>query len=114
MGLLDWLRRRRENAEMRRERYRSVAGCEVLEQHRAGKVTDEDYNSFCSAMSNPGTVDTLIAESEKSGTEDSNFVGSFSWDNIVQWFKDNWFEILKLCLTLLLFLEPRPADADAR
>jgi len=86
----------------RRDKYRKHLQRMLGEQHEAGEISDFDYQRAWKASLKNSTIESVIAESRKSGTTDSNLKGEFSWEGIWQWLKDNWWEILKLVLTIAI------------
>jgi hypothetical protein len=100
-------RRNRNDAPLsgERDRFRAIFQAEITEQHAAGKISEADYSKVFAASDKDRVIDRVIREAEKP-TPDSAFSYSLNWDDIVQWVKDHWWDILKFVLTIaLLFLD---------
>ena len=86
------------------------------ESFRDGKLTQDQYDKIMMALRHPirkrlrgeERVD-LMAEVEKYTAENMP-KGKLDWATIVQWLKDHWMDILKLLLSLVVFLEEPPQE----
>ena len=91
------------NAGMkRREKMRSNFQRMLRERRGSGELTVEDYNKGMRASLRNSTIEHLISESQKSGSPDSPLKGEFDWAGIWEWIKENWWEILKIVLTIAI------------
>lgn len=100
-------RRNRNNPPLsgERDRFRAVFQVELTERHDAGEISDEEFIKVLAGSDRDRVIDRLIREAEKP-TPDSRFSYSLNWDDIIQWMKDHWLDILRFMLTiLLLFLD---------
>ena len=96
----------------RREKMRFHLQQMLRERRGSGEITPEDYAKGMKASQRNSTIEKLIAESQKSGSTESNLVGEFSWAGIWEWIQENWFEILKIVITIaILFADTQEEKA---
>ena len=82
-------------------------------QMRRGKLDRETYNKIAEDSKDPAIVAMWKAEIEQKVPGAPWLVKTgFDWRDLMsriwQWLKDNWPAILKLLLSLIVFLEPEP------
>jgi hypothetical protein len=93
-----------------RERFRALLQSEGYRRNRDGELSNKDYAKFVTSTENNAVVDTVLKECKGDACKNGY---AFSWDDIIQWISDHWWDILKIVLTVaLLFLEPKPEDGD--
>lgn len=88
----------------------------IREAYASGQMSAEQYSQLTQVLRHPirkrlrgeERVD-ILAEIEKY-TLDKLPKEGINWNGILQWLKDNWQEILKLVLSLVVLLEPAPKD----
>lgn len=90
------------NGADHRQKYRWHLQQILREKHGAGEIASIDYTKAMRASERNSVIEHCIAESRKSGTDGSNLVGEFSWAGIWEWIKENWFEILKVIITIAI------------
>jgi hypothetical protein len=66
--------------------------------HRDGTLTDEQFKTVMSAIKSP---DAKVMTAIENHVSKNTVKGGQTWQNLVQWFKDHWQDILKLILSLL-------------
>lgn len=97
--------------ENERERFRALLQSEGHRRHRAGELSTPDYAKFMTQTEEDHVVDTVLTDC-KGDVHSNGF--QFSWDDIIAWIDEHWFEILKAVLTVaILFLEPKPEKGQA-
>lgn len=84
----------------------------LREKRGTGELTSEDYDKGMMASERNSTIEKLISESQKSGTDDSTLVGDFSWSGIWEWICDNWLEILKIAITIAIMFAETQDEKD--
>lgn len=91
------------------ERFRALLQSEAYRRNRDGVMTTGDYADFMARTEDDRVVTKVLSEC-KSETNMCHANGfSFTWDDIIAWIDEHWFEILKIILTVaILFLEPQP------
>ena len=96
----------------RRDKMRSNFQRMLRERRGSGELTVEDYNKGMRASQRNSTIEHLIAESQKSGTEGSSLKGEFDWAGIWEWIKENWWEILKIVITIAIMFADTPDELE--
>ncbi len=93
------------------ERFRALLQSEAYRRHRDQGLSTADYTRFMTGTEDDDVVASALAKCKDSTDKSMSNGFSFSWDDIIAWIDDHWFEILKLVLTVaILFLEPKPED----
>ena len=87
---------------LRREKYRSNLQRMLRERRGMGLITSQDYEKGMRASKRNSVIEHCISESKKSGSPDSPLVGEFDWAGIWEWIKENWWEILKIVITIAI------------
>lgn len=67
-------------------------------EYRSGSMTEEKYKEGLLAAADWRVMDKLMETVE--GSPDK--WGGFDWAKIATWFKENWQEILKLVISLVI------------
>jgi hypothetical protein len=87
------------------------------ESFRSGAIDKKQYEQLISAARHPfrkrlvgNNPMDLMEEIEKYTNENMPKEGKINWETIIQWLKDHWMDILKLVISLSVFLEPVPQD----
>lgn len=109
--LIQLLRGRRDDRQMRRDQYRSIAENTMYSRMENWEVTRKEYDQFCQAIDDDEICDELIAKCEESP---EGFEGAFSWGNVRQWIADNWLSILRLAITILFMFAEQRRNAEAK
>jgi len=95
-----------------RERFRALLQSEGYRRNRDGELSTSDYTRFMTSTENDSTVDKVLARCKDSQNFSNGY--AFTWDDIIQWISDHWFDILKIVLMIaLIFLEPKPEPGKA-
>lgn len=94
---------------MQRERYRRHLRRMLREKHESGEIATPDYERAMRASLKNSTIEKVIAESRQPTMDGSNLKGDFSWTGIWDWICENWFEILKIVITVAILF----ADDDS-
>ncbi len=84
----------------------------LRERRGTGEISPEDYDKGMTASHRNSTIEHLIAESQKSGSEESVLRGEFSWSGIWEWIQENWFEILKIVITIAILFADTPEEKE--
>ena len=95
----------------RREKMRFHFQQMLRERRGQGEISPEDYSKGMMASKRNSTIEHLISESQKSGSEDSVLRGEFSWSGIWEWIQENWFEILKIVITIAILFADTPEES---
>jgi methionine synthase II (cobalamin-independent) len=82
-------------------------------QYRRGKITFEEYRKVREASRDPVMVAKWEAEVERQLGAPWKAKGAIDWASIWEWFLENWPTILKILLTLLVFIEPNPMEEES-
>jgi len=81
-------------------------------QYRRGLVTREDYAKVLKASHDPEIMAKWETEVEHQLGAPWKVSGAIDWAAIWKWFCENWLSILRILLTLLLFVAPEPASEE--
>jgi len=91
------------------ERFRALMQSEAYRRHRDQGLSTADYTRFMTSTEDDRCVEDVLYECKKDTNKCFSNGYSFSWDDIISWIDEHWFEILKIVLTVaILFLEPKP------
>lgn len=87
-------------------------------QYRHGKITRDEYRKIVDGSRDSDVVKRWQSTVEKS-VPGAPWLqkGAFNWRDIFtqiwEWFLENWPTILKLCLTLLVFVQEPPQSDES-
>jgi hypothetical protein len=96
-----------------RERFRALLQSEGYRRHRDGELSAREFTQFMISTESNRVISDVLRQCKDDTNKSLSNGYAFSWDDIIKWIDDHWFDILKLVLTVaILFLEPKPGEED--
>lgn len=81
-----------------RQRFTRLMKRQTEAEYQSGRINRQKYNEVMAKCDDYKVMDKAIAQLEA----DPNAWGDFDWAKLWQWIKDNWMEIAKLILSLVV------------
>src|SRR5688572_17954909 len=92
----------------RRQRFTRLMKKQTEAEYQNGRINRQKYNEVMAKLDDSRVMDKAIAQLEA----DPTAWGDFDWAKLWQWIKDNWMEIAKLILSLVvMFLDDEEETA---